>query len=508
MSIMNQRASIDAVFESISPAEFFYRNQQMAGFGNASQAVYSAVRELVENSLDACEDAQKLPSLEVRITSENSDVIYITVSDNGTGISPDHVPEAFARVLYGSKYHQRQRRGTFGLGATMAILYGQITTDSPVIVHTRSLKSDGALYRLFIDVQNNQPIIKSQEPLERNNLGTTVTITLRGDLKRSQDRILEYLKLTTISSPHAEISVKIDDIIDEKYQRTSKKVLSPIVSSKPHPRAADIELLRRLVESQGHKRLQDLLIDSFQRVGSQTSSRFLKFISSDPNRQVNMLSRDELRKISIALQKFDGFDAPESKSLSPIEQHEFMTSVSTLFNTSSLYYSSRGPSEWQGNPFILEGIIAVGDDFPRSDVPTLYRFANRVPLLYDGTEDILTKIIRRFNWKYYNVSANSPVALFIHFCSTRVPYKAAGKQSISSVAEIESETISLLRELGRLHSKSARRREKAQHDKKKMREFSRSFKQLVRFGVELADYHEVPETSHLIKQLFEVDADE
>ena len=131
---MNQRASIDAEFKSISPAEFFYRNQQMAGFGNASQAVYSTVRELVENSLDACEDAQRLPSLEVQITSENSDVIHVTVSDNGTGISQDYVPEAFAKVLYGSKYHQRQRRGTFGLGATMAILYGQITTDSPVIV--------------------------------------------------------------------------------------------------------------------------------------------------------------------------------------------------------------------------------------------------------------------------------------------------------------------------------------------------------------------------------------
>ena len=508
MSTMNQSGSIDTVFESISPAEFFYRNQQMAGFGNASQAAYSTVRELVENSLDACEDAQKLPSIEVRISSEESDIIRVTVVDNGTGVSIEHVPEAFARVLYGSKYHQRQRRGTFGLGATMAILYGQITTDSPVIVHTRSRESDGIMYRLFIDVEKNQPIVKSYEPLKRESLGTTVTVTLRGDLKRAQDRILEYLKLTTVSTPHAEVSVMINDTITEKYNRWSKEVISPIVSSKPHPRAADIELLRRLAESQGHKRLQDFLIDSFQRVGSQTSSRFLKFVSFDPNRRVNTLSRDELRKISLALRKFDGFDVPESRSLSPIGQHEFLTSVSSVFNTSSLHYSNRGPSEWQGNPFILEGIIAAGDDFSRSDIPSLHRFANRVPLLYDGNEDVLTKIVRGFNWKYYDVSANSPVSLFIHFCSTRVPYKAAGKQSIESISEIESETTSLLRELGRLYSKNARRRERVQRDGRKMREFSKTFKQLAKFGAELAEYPETPQTSHLVKRLFEVDTDE
>ena len=135
---MNQRAPSEPRFSSISPAEFFYRNQQMAGFGNPSQAVYSTIRELVENSIDACEDAHRLPIIDIRITSELPDIVKVIVEDNGTGIPAEHVPEAFARVLFGSKYHQRQHRGTFGLGVTMAILYGQITTDSPVIVHSRN----------------------------------------------------------------------------------------------------------------------------------------------------------------------------------------------------------------------------------------------------------------------------------------------------------------------------------------------------------------------------------
>lgn len=505
---MSQRVPVEPRFESISPAEFFYRNQQMAGFGNASQAVYSTVRELVENSLDSCEDARRLPLVDVQITSTISDIIHICVADNGTGIPSQYVPEAFAKVLYGSKYHQQQRRGTFGLGVTMAILYGQITTDSPVIIHTRSQESDGILYTLFVDVEKNQPIIKSCEQRKRETEGTTVTVTLRGDLKRVQDRVIDYLRLTSVSSPHAQVSITIDNTISEKFGRWSDINPIPVLSSKPHPRAADLELLRRLVQSQGDKRLQDFLVDSFQRVGVRTSSRFLSFIAFDPSKKVNTLTRDEIGRMSTALSKFDGFEAPESKSLSPIGEQQFLDSVSRVYNTSSLHYSRRGPSEWQGNPFIIEGIITTGDDFPKSDIPTLYRFANRVPLLYDSNEDVITKIVKRFNWKRYNVSPSSPVSLFVHLCSTRVPYKAAGKQSIGTVPEIENEVLSLLRELGRLFSKSARRMVKAQRDSRKMREFSKNFRQLAKFSAELAGYHKAPPTSHLVKQLFEVDADE
>jgi DNA topoisomerase-6 subunit B len=40
-------------FSEISPSEFFYRNRDLAGFTNPARALYMAIRELVENSLDA-----------------------------------------------------------------------------------------------------------------------------------------------------------------------------------------------------------------------------------------------------------------------------------------------------------------------------------------------------------------------------------------------------------------------------------------------------------------------
>ena len=37
-------------FEKISPADFFYRNRDIAGFSNPSRSLYMSIRELVENS--------------------------------------------------------------------------------------------------------------------------------------------------------------------------------------------------------------------------------------------------------------------------------------------------------------------------------------------------------------------------------------------------------------------------------------------------------------------------
>ena len=59
--VANQKVT----YSEISPSEFFYRNRDLAGFSNPSRALYTSVRELVDNSLDACEQAGILPEVSV-----------------------------------------------------------------------------------------------------------------------------------------------------------------------------------------------------------------------------------------------------------------------------------------------------------------------------------------------------------------------------------------------------------------------------------------------------------
>jgi DNA topoisomerase-6 subunit B len=155
----------------------------------------------------------------------------------------------------------------------------------------------------------------------------------------------------------------------------------------------------------------------------------------------------------------------------------------------------------------VEGVIAYGSEFLQVDTPILYRFANRVPLLYDASEDVMTKIVKRLNWKQYGFSMSLPVALFVHFGSTKVPYKAAGKQSLANTAEIEVEITSLFRKLGRALRKHTGRRDKAKRDARKMREFSEMFNIIAKYGPALADAEPPTSTGHMVKSLFEVNTD-
>ena len=51
----------------ISVSEFFSKNRHLLGFDNPRKALLTTVKEAVDNSLDACEDAGILPTLKVEV---------------------------------------------------------------------------------------------------------------------------------------------------------------------------------------------------------------------------------------------------------------------------------------------------------------------------------------------------------------------------------------------------------------------------------------------------------
>ncbi|MHA1771320.1 MAG: DNA topoisomerase VI subunit B [Candidatus Thorarchaeota archaeon] len=495
-------------FSSISPAEFFYRNRQMAGFGNPTQALYSTVRELVENSLDACEEISVAPLVNIIITQVDIGIYRVTVSDNGIGIPAVNVPEAFGRVLYGSKYDIRQRRGTFGLGVTMAVLYGQMTTNKPARVHTQQGLSGGHSFKVLIDIEANRPVVDESTRLDRPTSGTTVSIDLKADLRRSKERIIDYIKLTSVGSPHAKLVLQIEDdppLTMGPWVHELPRHPTPVL---PHPRAADVELLKRLIMQNGDLSLHDFLVRSFQQVGTRTAGRILRFIGFDSKRSARSLTREELVTLSNTLRNFDGFTRPDSSCLSPIGKDHFIAALDGLFTPQQIVYSQKGPLEWSGNPFIIEGALIISSSGRSTvDIPDLVRFANRVPLLYDAGDDLLTKVLTQVSWNRYGLFTLGLPVLFVHLCSTRIPYRAAGKQSIAHIPEIEMAALALFRELGRKMGRQSRKHTQASRDLRKRREFERMFQFVVRFGAELAECAP-PAIGPLVQSLFEVNDDE
>ncbi|RLE84935.1 MAG: DNA topoisomerase VI subunit B, partial [Thermoprotei archaeon] len=179
-------------YEQLSPSEFFYRNREVAGFSNPTRAVYQAVRELVENALDATEMYGLLPDVKIEVGEEADGRVRICVEDNGVGVSALEVPNVFGRVFYGSKYVLRQARGVFGLGVKMAVLYAQLTTGQPVRIRTATRKSPFIYeFDVLIDVERNLPVIRNLRVLRNVDgwHGTRVELLLRGNWQQARRRV-------------------------------------------------------------------------------------------------------------------------------------------------------------------------------------------------------------------------------------------------------------------------------------------------------------------------------
>ena len=153
--------SMAAKQRDISVSEFFAKNRDLLGFDNPRKALLTTVKEAVDNSLDACEEAHILPDLVVTIKAvkDVENRYTLTIRDNGPGIVKAQVPNIFARLLYGSKFHTlKMSRGQQGIGISAAGMYGLITTGEPVQIITRTNGNKPANhYHVQIDTTKNRP---------------------------------------------------------------------------------------------------------------------------------------------------------------------------------------------------------------------------------------------------------------------------------------------------------------------------------------------------------------
>ena len=175
----------------ISIAEFFERNKQILGFDNLTKAMITSVKEAVDNSLDACEEAGILPDIIVKIEEEGNDEYKISIEDNGPGIIKSQIPNVFARLLYGSRFHSlKQSRGQQGIGISAVVLYSQLTTGKATTVISKIGQGFPAhKYELMIDTKKNLPHIVKEEILHWDKKsGTLVEFHIKGKYVKKIDR--------------------------------------------------------------------------------------------------------------------------------------------------------------------------------------------------------------------------------------------------------------------------------------------------------------------------------
>ena len=239
----------------ISVSEFFTKNRHLLGFDNPQKALLTAVREAIDNSLDACEEAEILPDLEIRITEVSENRFRVAVQDNGPGIVRQQIPKIFGKLLYGSKFHRlKQQRGQQGIGISAAGMYGQLTTGRPMQIISRTGKHKPAhLFRVTIDTQKNAPVVSKDQEIDWDApRGTRVEIELEATYKKGRRSVDDYVEQTALVNPHVRILYKPPKDEPRVYERVTRDLPKEALEIQPHPYGVELGvLLQMMKESPG-----------------------------------------------------------------------------------------------------------------------------------------------------------------------------------------------------------------------------------------------------------------
>jgi DNA topoisomerase-6 subunit B len=491
-------------YDKKAESEFFVDNSALAGF-TGERILYMAVRELIENSLDSCEINHILPniSLSLKILDPENEMWLVSCQDNGIGIPSDKVPVAVCSFLTSGKYVEKQQRGLFGVGLKMIAAFSTKDTDHPLKVWTKT-QEDGSEYyfELRTDIGTNRPIvllkrtIKTGESRIQDEYGFRIEAVLRARLSPiTKNKIYEYISQTSIVNPYAILTFETDEgtVV---FERRTEIMPHPAKEVLPHPGDMDLKTLKKaIIRFMNQKTtLQGVLCNSFQKLSSEKAKEIITKADVDL-KIADKYDEHELIKV-VNISKQTKFQAPNTEHLSPIGEEILiagMTSEYTIVinkeNTNSgdqpqqqlstkvlrpvlTGYSSR-TCVVNNRPTIVECGIAYGGDISSFK---LHRFANKIPLLYDEGSDVAREVVseveinkmgiskKEVKEQFANPDSKSdravellPIHIFFHICSTKIPYKTAGKESIASEGDLKRYMKACLADLYRKVSAQIRK---------------------------------------------------
>jgi DNA topoisomerase-6 subunit B len=495
-------------------SEFFVDNSALAGF-TGERILYMAVRELLENALDSCEINHILPviNLQLRVLDPDNDLWILSCKDNGIGIPSDKLPIAVCSFLTSGKYVEKQQRGLFGVGLKMIAAFSTKDTDHPLRVWSKSFDEPEWYFDLRTDIGTNKPIVLAKRIVNKaereidGELGFKVEAVLRARLSPiTRNKIYDYISQTSVVNPYAVLTFESDEGSITFERRTSvmpnsaKEVL-------PHPADMDLKTLRKAILNHTSQKttLHGVLCNSFQKMSAEKAREIIVKAGLDLKLADKYDEHELIRVVNVC--KHTKFQSPNTDHLSPIGEKiltagmtsEYAVTMNKQINENSgpqtylsvkllkpslTAYSSR-TCVVNNRPTVVECGIAYGGDIGSFK---LFRFANKIPLLYDEGSDVAKEVIseveinkmgiskKEVKEQFRNAETRSdraidylPMHIFFHICSTKIPYKTAGKESIAAEGDLKRYMKSCLSDLYRKVSAQIRRELKIKENENKLK---------------------------------------
>ena len=455
--------------KQVAISEFFEKNKHFLGFDTLNRALITAVKEAVDNALDACEEARILPDIIVKITKldNKKDILQLEVEDNGPGIPRASIEKVFGQLLFGSRFHAiRQSRGQQGIGITGVVMYSQLTTGDPTHVESKIAKEATAVsVDIGLDTRKNKAIKSNQDRIDWGEKahGLKVKTKMKAKYQRGRQSVWQYLRMTSIVNPHADILFIDPDGERHHWQRVTERLPGRVEAIKPHPNGIELGQLQRLCSESSESRMTTFLRRTFSGVSGRAAKELCEVSELEEKLKPKSLSAQQVRAL---LEAFQGERLlkgkpvkllnPPTSCLSPIEELLIKKGLSKTIDSKFVTTMTRAPSVTQGNPFQVEVGLIFGDGMAADKPVEILRFANRVPLMYQQGGCLLTKAIESVDWRQYGLDQaggrgvpKGPAAILVHLASTNVQFTSEAKEALSDNETVMEEARKAMLEMGR-----------------------------------------------------------
>ena len=455
--------------KQVAISEFFEKNKHFLGFDTLTRALITAVKEAVDNALDACEEARILPDIVVQITKidNKKDILQLDVEDNGPGIPRTSIEKVFGQLLFGSRFHAiRQSRGQQGIGITGVVMYSQLTTGDPTHVESKIAKEATAVsVDIGLDTRKNKAVKSNQDRVDWGDKvhGLKIRTSMKAKYQKGRQSVWQYLRMTSIVNPHADILFIDPDGQEHHWPRVTEKLPGRVEAIKPHPNGIELGQLQRLCGESSESRMTTFLRRNFSGVSGRAAKELCQVAELEEKLKPKSLKADQIRAL---LEAFQGERMlrgkpvkllnPPTSCLSPIEELLIKKGLSKTIDSKFVTTMTRAPSVTQGNPFQIEVGLIFGEGMAADKPVEILRFANRVPLMYQQGGCLLTKAIESVDWRQYGLDQaggrgvpKGPAAILVHLASTNVQFTSEAKEALSDNEVVMEEGRKAMLEMGR-----------------------------------------------------------
>jgi len=442
----------------ISISEFFLKNRHLLGFDNNKKSLLTAVKEAVDNSLDAAEEMKIAPELKVIIDTVGEDRYRVIVEDNGPGIGKEQVGRVFGKLLYGSKFHRLKcSRGQQGIGISAAAMYGQLTTGKPIKIWSKiSPKKPAYYFELFIDTKKNEPNITKQEEIEwpEKEHGIKLEIEMEAKYGKGKQSVDDYLKQVAIANPHAHIVYITPEKEIMEFPSVTKQMPKEPKEIKPHPYGVELGMLIKMLKESKANTVSGFLQAEFSRVSPAVAKEICDKAMLDMKTKPSKVEVPQVEAMYKAIQTTK-IMSPPTDCLIPIGEEALQKGLKKEVAAEFYTAVTRPPAVYRGNPFQIEVGLAFGGALESEELVKVMRFANRVPLLYQQGSCASYNAVVDTMWRNYGLGQSKgalptgPALILVHMSSVWVPFTSEAKEAIASYPEITHEMKLALQECGR-----------------------------------------------------------